>query len=350
MNKNIFNTLILDCTNVDPKYKKELKNLVDDFPYSANIRLLYLSALLNDADIHFEEELKKTAGYISDRRVLRHLINKPNTKEDYIVNKTIVNIKQKEPESLIIPGTEELLQTSPEIIEKGIDFKEEESLPVKATVKVLPETKDDKLDILKENTRTQKSEEKLTEKPEKKTVPEDELTSTPKETIQASTSVIPELENQIISSAVNASLSLEVDKTSAEIKLEESQTQKEEQIKNNEPKSFLEWIGVSATEVNPKISPKQAERLAFKKRAESLINEFITNQPKIKPKKEFYSPENMAKKSLIDNENIVTETLAKVYADQGNISKAKSIYEQLILKFPEKKSYFASLIKNLQVE
>ena len=322
MNKNIFNTLILDPTNVDPKYKKELKNLVDDFPYSANIRLLYLSALLNDADIHFEEELKKTAGYISDRRVLRHLINKPNTKEDYIVNKTIVNIKQKEPESL----------------------------PVKATVKVLPETKDDKLDILKENTRTQKSEEKLTEKPEKKPVPEDELTSTPKETIQASTSVIPELENQIISSAVNASLSLEVDKTSAEIKLEESQTQKEEQIKNNEPKSFLEWIGVSATEVNPKISPKQAERLAFKKRAESLINEFITNQPKIKPKKEFYSPENMAKKSLIDNENIVTETLAKVYADQGNISKAKSIYEQLILKFPEKKSYFASLIKNLQAE
>ncbi len=54
MNKNVFNTLILDPANVDPKYKKELKNLVDDFPYSANIRLLYLSALLNETDIHFE--------------------------------------------------------------------------------------------------------------------------------------------------------------------------------------------------------------------------------------------------------------------------------------------------------
>ena len=348
MNKNVFNTLILDPANVDPKYKKELKNLVDDFPYSANIRLLYLSALLNDTDIHFEEELKKTAGYISDRRVLRHLINKPDTKEDYIVNETIVKVKQKEPESLIISDTDEHLHTSPEIIEKVIDIKEEEeSLQVKATAEVLPETKDIKTEIVIEDTETRKSEEGITKEPEKKPLPEEELISTPKEPIQPSTSFIPELENQIISSAVNASLSLEVDKASAEIKLEERQAQKEE---NNDPKSFLEWISVSAAEVKPEISPKQAERLAFKKRAESLINEFITNQPKIKPKKEFYSPENMAKKSLIDNENIVTETLAKVYADQGNISKAKSIYEQLILRFPEKRSYFATLIRNLGAE
>ena len=344
MNKTLFNTLILDPGNVDPKYKKELKNLVDDFPYSANIRLLYLSALLNDTDIHFEEELKKTAGYISDRRVLRQLINKPDTKEYYIVNETIVKVKQKEPESLIISDTDEHLHTSHEIIEKVTDIKEEESLQVKATAEVLPETKDIKPEIEIEDSETRKSEDGITKEPEKKPLPEEELISTPKEPIQPSTSFIPELENQIISSAVNASLSLEVDKASAEIKLEERQAQKEE---NNDPKSFLEWISVSATEVKPEVSPKQAERLAFKKRAESLINEFITNQPKIKPKKEFYSPENMAKKSLIDNENIVTETLAKVYADQGNISKAKSIYEQLILRFPEKKSYFTSLIRNL---
>jgi hypothetical protein len=348
MNKNVFNTLILDPANVDPKYKKELKNLVDDFPYSANIRLLYLSALLNDTDIHFEEELKKTAGYISDRRVLRQLIDKPDTKENYIVNETIVKVKQKESESLIISDADEHLHTSPERIEKVININEEEdSLQVKATAEVLPETKDIKPEIVIEDTEIRKSEEGITKEPGKKPLPEEELISTPEEPIQTSTSFIPELENQIISSAVNASLSLEVDKASAEIKLEELQAQTEE---NNDPKSFLEWISVSAAEVKPEISPKQAERLAFKKRAESLINEFITNQPKIKPKKEFYSPENMAKKSLIDNENIVTETLAKVYADQGNISKAKSIYEQLILRFPEKKSYFATLIRNLGTE
>ena len=322
MNKNVFNTLILDPANVDPKYKKELKNLVNDFPYSANIRLLYLSALLNDTDIHFEEELKKTAGYITDRRVLRQLVDKPVIKEDYIVNEITLKAKQKESESLEV-------KTAPE---------------------VLHETKDIKLEIVTNNTEPQESEEVITEEPGKKPLPEEELIPPTKDPIQPSTSFISELDNQIISSAINASLSLEVDKASAEIKLEENQPQKEELIENNDPKSFLEWIGVSATEVKPEISLKQAERLAFKKRAESLINEFIANQPKIKPKKEFYSPENMAKKSLVDNENIVTETLAKVYADQGNISKAKSIYEQLILRFPEKKSYFATIIRNLGVE
>lgn len=322
MNKNVFNTLILDPANVDPKYKKELKNLVNDFPYSANIRLLYLSALLNDTDIHFEEELKKTAGYITDRRVLRQLVDKPVIKEDYIVNEITLKAKQKESESLEV-------KTAPE---------------------VLDETKGIKLEIVTNNTEPQESEEVITEEPGKKPLPEEELIPPTKDPIQPSTSFISELDNQIISSAINASLSLEVDKASAEIKLEENQPQKEEQTENNDPKSFLEWIGVSATEVKPEISLKQAERLAFKKRAESLINEFITNQPKIKPKKEFYSPENMAKKSLVDNENIVTETLAKVYADQGNISKAKSIYEQLILRFPEKKSYFATIIRNLGVE
>lgn len=322
MNKNVFNTLILDPANVDPKYKKELKNLVNDFPYSANIRLLYLSALLNDTDIHFEEELKKTAGYITDRRVLRQLVDKPVIKEDYIVNEITLKAKQKEYESLEV-------KTAPE---------------------VLDETKGIKLEIVTNNTEPQESEEVITEEPGKKPLPEEELIPPTKDPIQPSTSFISELDNQIISSAINASLSLEVDKASAEIKLEENQPQKEEQTENNDPKSFLEWIGVSATEVKPEISLKQAERLAFKKRAESLINEFITNQPKIKPKKEFYSPENMAKKSLVDNENIVTETLAKVYADQGNISKAKSIYEQLILRFPEKKSYFATIIRNLGVE
>lgn len=322
MNKNIFNTLILDPANVDPKYKKELKNLVNDFPYSANIRLLYLSALLNDTDIHFEEELKKTAGYITDRRVLRQLVNKPVIKEDYIVNEITLKAKQKESESLEV-------KTAPE---------------------VLHETKDIKLEIVTNNTEPQESEEVITKEPGKIPLPKEELITPTKDPIQPSTSFISELDNQIISSAINASLSLEVDKASAEIKLEENQPQKEEQIENNDPKSFLEWIGVSATEVKPEISLKQAERLAFKKRAEGLINEFITNQPKIKPKKEFYSPENMAKKSLVDNENIVTETLAKVYADQGNISKAKSIYEQLILRFPEKKSYFATIIRNLGVE
>ncbi len=45
-----------------------------------------------------------------------------------------------------------------------------------------------------------------------------------------------------------------------------------------------------------------------------------------------------------------TETLAAIYADQGYFVEAKKIYSRLILRYPEKSAYFASLIEKLQQE
>lgn len=42
-----------------------------------------------------------------------------------------------------------------------------------------------------------------------------------------------------------------------------------------------------------------------------------------------------------------TETLAQIYAEQGYLEQARRIYGKLILAFPEKSAYFASLIENL---
>lgn len=43
-----------------------------------------------------------------------------------------------------------------------------------------------------------------------------------------------------------------------------------------------------------------------------------------------------------------TETLAQIYAEQGYYSQAKKIYSRLLLNFPEKNAYFASLINKLE--
>jgi len=82
---------------------------------------------------------------------------------------------------------------------------------------------------------------------------------------------------------------------------------------------------------------------------EEIIETFIKSNPKInKPEAQDYSEtEEQAKKSLNDNLNFVSETLAEIYANQSNKIKAKEIYEQLMLKFPEKKLYFAGQIKKL---
>ena len=59
----------------------------------------------------------------------------------------------------------------------------------------------------------------------------------------------------------------------------------------------------------------------------------------------FFKPIDVAKQSLEENVNLVTPTLAKVYLEQEHYEKAISAYEKLIVKYPEKNSFFANQIK-----
>ncbi len=79
-----------------------------------------------------------------------------------------------------------------------------------------------------------------------------------------------------------------------------------------------------------------------------IIEQFIQQAPRITPMKAYNNPVNMARKSVQESDELITETLAAIYAQQGNFEKAISFYEKLSLKIPEKSAYFASLIKDLK--
>lgn len=106
--------------------------------------------------------------------------------------------------------------------------------------------------------------------------------------------------------------------------------------------------------IENKIAELEKQKKTTKKTEKKLskaeiIDKFIAENPSIsRPKQEFFNPISAAQESVIDQENIVSETLAMIYEKQGYYEKAISIYEKLKLKYPEKSIIFAGQIKTLK--
>ena len=100
----------------------------------------------------------------------------------------------------------------------------------------------------------------------------------------------------------------------------------------------------------PKIDPTEKRSFTAWLKAGTAVGESPEAKNDIsfqRPKVAFYSPQKKAKESLNAETIPVSETLAKIFELQGNYPKAIAVYQQLILNFPEKKTYFARQIRNL---
>ena len=107
---------------------------------------------------------------------------------------------------------------------------------------------------------------------------------------------------------------------------------------------FGQWLQQRARETGFG-APDTAE-----KGAAALIDAFLAKgDVRIGPIRDSSeSTESWAKQSLVEDPSLVTETMAKLYAQQGQIGRARKAYKLLALKYPEKSVYFAAQLKKLR--
>lgn len=127
-----------------------------------------------------------------------------------------------------------------------------------------------------------------------------------------------------------------------------------EQHSGNASNDFYSWLNGKKNQPARSNTPLEGSTNSPNNSTEhqkSIIENFLLTKPSIsRPKQEFFKPEKAQKKGEQLTSAIVTETLARIYLKQDNPQKAIWAYQQLQLKFPEKKTYFANLISQIEKE
>ena len=308
-----FINYIKNPNSLEKNSVKELQKLVNDFPYFQSAHLLLsLASKKWDASV-YQKSLKKTAIVVTNRSHLFNLI------QQFEISNTV--IEDSDHQKLVV---EEVLEP--------IDSTKELNI-LKAT------------ELLIENSDSEISETEI----QQKSKPNAEEV----------------LENEIAKQVVGAIVEKQM------FNLSDTQLLFKQ---NKEPETFTDWLRLiqksnkqlsaenildtnieNNTDIKTRLEKgkiiTQESALNKKLKNLALIDKIIENSPgqiKIKDDQKFYSPEHNAKESLLENEHLVSETLAKIYALQGSVNKAVRAYEILSLKFPQKSAYFASLIQKLK--
>ncbi len=131
----------------------------------------------------------------------------------------------------------------------------------------------------------------------------------------------------------------------------QKETIKEKPLKKAKPKkkempiamTYADWVIYSS---KGKIPQKENKNSLDEKIA--LIDTFLENRPKIPPVRQDQPKVDLSANNEFNKEELMTETLAKVYLQQKKFKKALYAYKILSLKYPEKNSFFADQIKNIK--
>ncbi|WP_142785329.1 hypothetical protein [Changchengzhania lutea] len=305
MNQTDFIHILQNPQTITDAQTNAIKSVIDDFPYFQSARALYLKGLKNQGSLNYNNELKITASYTSDRSILFDFI----TSDAFVQNEISKFIKQ---------NTEHLKDFDVAIedisVNKSVTIDDALRQHINDTSGIL----DPALFQPKE------------ERPNKLTP----FSLDPSEIIETVTKDT---------------------KTQEPSEADVLQLGKPLQFDKREVHSFNEWLKLTRfkpierpTEKIVKPSEEHISERSDKAKKFQLIEDFIAKNPKIEPRKAPITKGNLAKAQMIQPESLMTETLARIYVEQKNYKKAIQSYKVLSLKYPEKSSFFANQIKAVE--
>lgn len=295
---------------------EDFKTLSEKHPYTSLFSILYLRGLKLYNSTLFDEALKQHSYRIADRAQLFNLLQQADFEP--INSEELADAHSAETNQ---PGE----TTEPETIEEVKEPEVEIELSIEQTIEDehtgLVESKETSEELNIEFTPSDNVEENILHHAYAQNYQLEELTPEEEETL--------------------TNRKVEKEEELPEVKYEETP---QDIISHS---SFVGWLHADK-------NFEETINLEEDK-IKSIVHEFdgfdpleqLTGEVE-RPKQEFFSPTKKAKESLNEETLPVSETLAKIYALQGNYTKAIEAYEQLSLKIPEKKTFFANLIQELK--
>lgn len=315
MNLDQITAYIEDPSLLDASTLPVLKDLAEKHPFSSIYSLLYLNAVARFNSVSLDEALNEHAYQLNDRKKLYQFVH-----SDF---ETTTTIQSTPIENEVIIEAAAEIEQAPEFvtpIEENLSSTSEE-LPVEQAIVV-------STDIIEDE--------------------ESNVVDKTPAIIQEEIAGENNFERVTRAHSFEQAYELDMEEPETAIVVEEKITPVEK-INLTEKRSFTSWLSIQNTEnIGQEIADKK-EIKEVKPEATAIIDRFIAQQPSIsRTKNEFFSPSKKAKESLSEDALPVSETLAKIYAAQGNFPKAIHVYHQLSLNFPEKKSLFALRIEELK--
>ena len=165
--------------------------------------------------------------------------------------------------------------------------------------------------------------------------------------IDAEQIIQAEIEVEAESAEANASEEVQsekVEETTVPIASDSIDEDKAEEETEAPQLNYFEWIKQSSKKdvvVSNVLETEEQERKF------ALLDAFLESNPKIVPSDQIQEIDIEAASS-IEDESLITETMAQLYMNQKQFKKAITAYKALILKYPEKSSFFAIQIQEAQ--